>query len=141
MTDLPDWHWRVIVTLEDREGEQILGAAEPTRAAAKRDVHDRVHGAGGQITEWVETYVPRPSWDCPVCGVSEGMMGMPNLRGDHDWECMNCGSMAWGGPVEFDKVVRGSPGRIPPHRRTTREIQQTGGRRDRTTQTTLDDNR
>jgi len=100
---LPDWHWRVICRLVDRGGEQVLTARAPTRAAAKRDVHDRVTSAGGTITEWKRTYIPAPSWDCPYCGTSEALVELPNLRGDHDWECRVCGLRAWGEPTNWDK--------------------------------------
>ena len=101
---LPDWHWRVIVYTEER-GELILGAYEPHRAAAKHHVEDRLDI---EVVEWRRTYIPRPSWDCPVCGVHEGAMKMPNLRGDYDWECQNCGSKFWGEPMDWDRIEEGS---------------------------------
>jgi len=85
-------------------GKKILGAYEPTRAKAKQYVAENLQG---DIESWGETYIPRASWDCPVCNVHEGMIEQPNLRGDHDWECMNCMSKAWGEPMEFDKIVEG----------------------------------
>jgi hypothetical protein len=103
MTELPDWHWRIIVYLEDT-GKDVLGAYEPTRAQAKQYVAAKM---GGDIESWGECYVPRATWDCPVCNVHEGMTEQPNLRGDHDWECLNCMSKAWGEPLDWDKIVEG----------------------------------
>ena len=102
MSELPDWHWRVIIHVDGEK--EILGAYEPTRARAKQYVADRVTGT---ITHWEDTYIPRASWDCPVCHCHEAMIEQPNLRGDHDWECMNCLSKAWGEPMEFDAIHEG----------------------------------
>jgi hypothetical protein len=99
MTELPNWHWRVIVYLDGQK--EYFGAYEPTRAAAKNYVARRLDA---EITDWVECYIPRASWDCPVCHVHEGMIKQPNLRNGHDWECMNCFAKAWGEPMEFDKI-------------------------------------
>lgn len=120
---LPDWHWRIIVYTEER-GELVLGAYEPTRAAAKQYVADRLEL---DVVEWRRTYVPRPSWDCPVCNVHEGANKVPNLRGSYDWECNVCGSKFWGEPMEWDRIEEGS--RAPEHRLNRS--------RDRTKQQTL----
>lgn len=101
--DTEDWHWRVVLYTEER-GKLILGAYGPHRAAAKKYVADRLEAS---ITGWKRTYVVRPSWDCPVCGTHEGATKMPNLRGDHDWECFNCGSKLWGEPMDWERVDRG----------------------------------
>lgn len=110
-SELPDWHWRVVVYTEER-GKLILGAMEPHRAAAKQYVADQLEI---DVTGWKSTYVPRPSWDCPECGTHEGATKQPNLRGDHDWECLNCGSKFWGEPMDWDKIVTGS--RVPEWRK------------------------
>lgn len=110
---LPEWYWRVIVYTEER-GELILGAYEPHRAAAKSYTQSRLDV---DVAEWRRTYIPRPSWDCPVCGVHEGASKVPNLREDHDWECLNCGSEMWGEPMEWDKIREGPW--VPEHRKKT----------------------
>lgn len=110
---LPDWHWRVIVYTEEC-GEMILPAMEPSRAAAKQYTADMLEV---EVLEWRRCYVPRPTWDCPACGVSEGATKMPNLDGDHDWECFNCGSKFWGEPMEWSKIEEGPW--IPEHRQGT----------------------
>lgn len=107
---LPDWYWYVVVNTEER-GELILGAMEPHRSAAKKYVQRRLEIP---VQEWVRTYIPRPSWDCPACGVHEGATKQPNLRGSHDWECMNCGSKMWGEPMEWDRIKEGPW--VPEHR-------------------------
>jgi len=109
---LPRWHWRVIVHTDER-GKLILGAHEPHRAAAKQYVADRLDI---DVTEWRRTYVPAPTWDCPVCGTHEGATEQPNLRGDHDWECMVCGSRFWGEPMDWDRIEEGT--RVPAHRQS-----------------------
>jgi len=110
MNELPDWHWRVIVYTEER-GELILSAMEPTRGAAKQYIARKLEI---DVLEWRKCYIPRPSWDCPVCGLHEGATKTPNLRGDYDWECLHCGSKFWGEPMDWDKINRGS--RVPKHR-------------------------
>jgi len=103
---LPDWTWFVVVRLADRDGEQALHARAPTRAAAKRNASERVESGGGTVTEWVRTYIPRPSWDCPECHTHESLTKLPNLRGSHDWECMVCGLLAYGEPMDWGRLDR-----------------------------------
>lgn len=109
-SELPNWHWRVIVETEER-GELILGALEPHRAAAKRYCQENLEIP---VTEWGRTYIPRPSWDCPVCGVHEGASKAPNLRGEHDWECDVCFSRMWGEPMDWNRIEEGN--HVPAHR-------------------------
>jgi len=106
--ELHEYHWRVIVWIEERDGKQVTGAMAPHRAGAKKYVAEQYDLGGATITDWGRCYVPRPRWDCPVCGVHEGMSKQPNMRGDHDWECLNCMSKAWGEPMEFDRIKEGS---------------------------------
>jgi len=106
MTELPDWRWRVIVYLEERDTKQILASRASHRAGAKQDVYDRVTTHAGTITDWGDVYIPRPSWDCPECGTHEALNKLPNLRDDHDWECFVCGLRAYGEPMDWDQLDR-----------------------------------
>jgi hypothetical protein len=120
---LPDWTWRVIVYTEQR-GELILGALEPTRAAAKQYVDDKLEI---EVQDWRETYIPSATWDCPVCGVHEGATKQPNLRGDHDWECIDCGSQMWGEPMDWHRIEEGQ--RVPDYRSGSVQKRLDGGER------------
>lgn len=102
--DLPDWYWRVVV-YTDECGELVLSAMEPHRTAAKQYIVDQLEV---EVVEWRRCYIPRPSWDCPVCGVHEGASKVPNLRGDYDWECLSCRSKMWGEPMDWDRIDEGT---------------------------------
>jgi len=105
--ELHEYAWRVIVYIDERDGKQIRGAVAPHRAAAKQYVAEQYELGGVTITGWEDCYVPRATWDCPVCGTNEAMTERLNMRGDHDWECMVCFSRAWGEPMEFNRIEEG----------------------------------
>lgn len=100
--------WRVVVRVDCRDGRQVTSEYAPHRAAAKKRVRD-LFGDDCAVTEWIKSYQPRDSWDCPNCGVSEGMMTIPNLRGKWDWECMSCDYRTVGHPYDPEEEAgRGS---------------------------------
>lgn len=124
-TDQPDWfkerqeynrhalehgwpYWRVVLRLDVRDGEQIYGDHAPHRAAAKKRVR-KLLDDDCTVTEWVDTYIPRPSWDCPNCRTHECMSTVPNMRGKWDWECMCCRYRTVGHPQDPEEEAgRGS---------------------------------
>jgi len=99
---MTDWYWEVEARIGNDSKMRIYRANAPYRAAAKRAVRRRAADVGVAVHEWGETYVPRPRWDCPICGSNESMRETPNLSGDHDWECWDCGSKGWGEPMDWD---------------------------------------
>jgi rubrerythrin len=79
----------------------VLSVEAPHRAAAKRRVAERYAEAEESITAFEDCYVPRPTWDCPICGTHESMAKRPNLRSPPEWECRVCGTYGWGEPRDW----------------------------------------
>ena len=82
--------------------QDVMSVYAPHRAAAKQQVVDRYADTDVEITEWDRCYVPRPTWDCPICGTHESMAKRPNLRTPPDWACRVCGTKGWGEPMNWE---------------------------------------
>jgi len=109
----PTWHWLVVYSTADTYHD-VTSVRAPHRAAAKQQVADRYAGTGVEITDWDRCFVPKPSWDCPICGTHESMAKRPNLKTPPDWECRVCGTYGWGDPMDWEYLsephdTQGSP--------------------------------
>lgn len=93
-----EWLWRVVYTLPGEWREKIRSIRAPHRAAAKQTIAEHYD----ESLTFERCYIPRPSWDCPICGGSEGMTKRPNMESPPNWECFNCGCLGWGEPRDWE---------------------------------------
>jgi len=93
-----EWFWRVVYTESGEWRSSVRSVKAPHRAAAKQAVASHYD----EPLDFERCYVPRPSWDCPICGASEGLSERPTMRQPPDWECLNCGTYAWGEPMDWE---------------------------------------
>jgi len=112
-----EWAWTVVYNTTEKYYD-IRSVRAPHRAAAKQQVAKWYADSDEDITDWERCYVPRPTWDCPICGGNEAMRERPNCKTPPSWECLRCGTYGWGGPMEWDYLSEPSTqtGRRAGHR-------------------------
>ena len=98
---LETWIWHVVYSTEEKR-RNVHSVEARHRAGAKQQVANWYSDIEESITHWERCYVPRPSWDCPICGTHEAMSKRPNLLTPPDWECMVCRTWGWGNPMDWE---------------------------------------